>query len=75
MVDLRPWEMVFFNGSGVKHYTEKHPGSRWPETEAWAVSCFFQRRVREQRLAEEGVAGEEGGAIDQAKSKESSERQ
>lgn len=74
MVDLRPWEMVFFSGSKVKHYTEKHPGSRWPETEAWAVSCFFPRRVREQRLAEESGEGEKGGAMDEAPSKESSER-
>lgn len=43
-VDLQPGDVVFFD-AGVQHYTTPHPQHPGLESERWAISCFFQKRV------------------------------
>lgn len=50
-VDLHPGELVFFN-AGVLHYSTRHPKyDRGPDTDRWAVSCFFQKHIHSRKRA------------------------
>lgn len=43
-VDLHPGDVVLFDAS-IKHFTSAHPGYPGEDTDRWAISCFFQKRV------------------------------
>lgn len=47
-VDLRPGKVIFLCTRTVFHYTVHNPNCPLPDTDRWAVTCFFREHMHRQ---------------------------